>query len=113
MGSEMCIRDRDQFFGGFFDKCLDHILIGQKITALNGVESVQVETVFLVVSNHAGRSALCRNRVAAHGVDLGDKTDADALIGLDGGDRRTQARATAAYDQYIMVGCVQGTTLLG
>ena len=86
--------------GASLNECLDRILIAEPVAAGDGVVGVLVETV--VGLGHAGRAALGGDRVAAHGIDLGDHGDAEFGIDLGGGNRGAQSRATATYQKNVV-----------
>ena len=60
----------DQLLRGFFYKSLDHILVSQKVASADGVETMEFQTV--IFSQDGSGSPFCRDRVTAHGIDLGD-----------------------------------------
>ncbi len=86
-------------FGAMRHEILDHILLAEPVAAAHGVVEMVVELV--VRTCHGGRTAFCRHRVAAHGVDLGDERDPERGVGLGHGDGRTQARTARPYDRDI------------
>ncbi len=72
-----------QLLRRFPDKRLHCVLIAQPVAARDGVVGVLVQTV--VGFGHTGRAAFGRNRVAAHGINLGNNGDAE--LGIDFGRR--------------------------
>ena len=79
---------------------LDHVLVGQVVAALDGVEGVPVEAVGL--PKHGRAAALGGDRVAAHGIDLGDHRHAQFGVGLGGRDGRPDARQPTPHDQDVV-----------
>ena len=91
----------DQLRGGLGHERLDHVLVRQVVAALDGVESVPVQGV---TGAQRGRcAALRRDRVAAHGIDLGDQGHPQAVAGLDGGDGRAQPRGAPADNDDVVL----------
>ena len=80
----------------------DGVLIAQPIAPGDSVVAVFVERV--VRLGHAGRAALGRDRVAAHGIDLGDHRHAEFGISFRDRDGRAQSGAAAADQQNIVRG---------
>jgi hypothetical protein len=62
-------------------------LIAQPIATGDGVIGVLVEGV--VRGDYSCSAALCRDRVAAHGIHLGDYGDAEVGVGFRDGNGRT------------------------
>ena len=89
-----------QLLRRFLDKGLHRILITEPVAAGNGVVGMLVETV--VRLGHAGRAALGRYRVAAHGINLGHHRDAEFGIDLGGGNCGAQSCATASYQKNVV-----------
>src|SRR6266498_3181259 len=79
------VLELDDLAGRLRDEGLDGVLVGQIVTAPDGVEGVEVDAV--VVPEGRPRPSLRRDRVAPHRVDLGDQGDAQAV-----GDRSEERR---------------------
>ncbi len=81
-------------------ECLDHVLVGEVVGAFDGVESVVL--VAVLGTKHGRGSALGRDGMAAHRIDLRDHSDSEQRVGVDGGYRRPDAGKPAADHQDIV-----------
>jgi hypothetical protein len=68
----------EQLAWSLLDEGFDSILVAQPVTSGDGVVGVFIEAV--VCLDDPGGAALCGNGVTAHGVDLGN--DSDAELGM-------------------------------
>ncbi len=84
--------------GGLPGHDLDRVLVTEVVGALDGVEGVRLPGVLGV--QRRVDSAGGRDRVRAHGVDLGDDSDRGAC--LRGRQRRSLAREARADDQNVV-----------
>src|SRR5207245_7621155 len=82
----------------------DGIVVAHAVPAGDGVVVVIIQRI--PDFNYPGSPTFGRNRVAAHGVNLGDHGHAEFGIGLGHGNRGSKAGATAADQQNIVVGDV-------
>jgi len=80
------VLEQGQLLRRLLDEVLDDVLVAEEVRALHGVEAVQLEAV--VLTRHRRRTALGRDRVAAHRINLGDERDGGVRIRLGDGDRR-------------------------
>src|SRR5258708_28005609 len=81
----------------FAYKRLDHILVGQVVRALDGVEGVGL--IAVLGAQHGRRSTLSGDGVAAHGINLGDHPDLEAGIDAPRPYRPPHARPPPADPQ--------------
>ena len=63
----------NEFPGGFVDKQLYRVLIGQKVSPKNGILGMEIEAI-VVAQNRSGAS-LGRHRMASHGINFRDHCD--------------------------------------
>ena len=89
----------DQFQGGGVDEQLDRVLVAEPVPTRHGVVEMVVEAV--VILDHARSSALGGNRVAAHGIDLGDQRDIERGVALGGRDGGAQAGTSSPDDRDV------------
>ena len=90
----------EQLLGRLSHELVDGVLIAQPIATGDGVIGVLVDGV--VCRDHCCSAALCRDRVAAHGIYLGDDRDAEAGVGFRDGNGGTQACSTAPNQHYVI-----------
>ena len=98
------VLELNQLVAGLLDERLDHVLVGEKIAALDGIVAMRIEAI--VFAHHCGGSPLGRYGMAAHGINLGHQPDAETLVGFDCGNRRPKACTAATDDQNIMFGYI-------
>ena len=93
------VLEPQHLLGGFLDEGLHRVLVAQPVAAGDGVVGMLVQAVPGL--DHRGGAALRRDRVAAHGIDLGDHRDAELGMRLGDGDGGAQARASAAHHEHV------------
>ena len=93
--------EAQQFFGGFLDEGLHGVLVAEPVAAGNGVVGVLVETVTRF--NDTRCAAFRRNRVAPHGVDLGDHGDVEFGIDFGDSDGCPEARPATSDQENVVV----------
>jgi len=84
------------------DEVLDDVLVAEKVGALDGVVTVHLEVV--VVARNRRGTALRRNGVAAHRIDLRDESDGSGGIDLTRGNCSAQARGASSDDHNVVTG---------
>ena len=89
-----------QLLRGLLDEVLDDVLIPEEVGALDRVVAVHLEGI--VFSFDGGGPALGGDRVAPHGVNLGDQRDGNVGIRFDGGDRGAQAGRSSPHDDDVV-----------
>jgi hypothetical protein len=90
----------DQLLRGFFYESLDHILVSQKVASADGVETMKFQTVLF--SQDGSGPAFRRDRVTAHGKDLGDDGDIYVGVYFRGCNSRPQTGSSSPNDQDIV-----------
>jgi hypothetical protein len=91
----------EKFLRSFLDEGFDGVLIAEPVAAGDGVVGVLVERV--VGFDDAGGATFGGDRVAPHGIDLGD--DGNFEVGINFGYSYTGAEAsTTTSDQENVVG---------
>jgi hypothetical protein len=93
------VLEPEHLLGRLADEGLHRVLVAEPVAAGHGVVGVLVQAVLGL--DDGGGASLGRDRVAAHGIDLGDDADAQPRIGLGHGDRRAQARSATAHDEHV------------
>jgi hypothetical protein len=96
----------EHLLGSFLDEGFDGVLIAQPVAAADRVVDVVLQRV--VALDDGRRPALGGHRVRSHRVDLGDQRDAQAGVGLGGGDGGADAGGAAADDQDVAGGEFHG-----
>src|SRR5208337_1197368 len=89
-----------QLLRRFLDERLNRILIAEPVAARDRVVGVFIQTV--VGFCYSGRAALGGNRVAAHGIDLGNYGNAELRIDFGGSDRGAQSGAATSYEKNVV-----------
>jgi hypothetical protein len=61
--------------GHLVDKTVNHVLVGQKIAAFDGIPGMELKAVAFLRTEHRRRAALRANRVGTHELNLRNETD--------------------------------------
>ena len=78
----------------------DRVLVAQPVRPLDGIVHVPRPVIGRIVAQRCGDAALCGDRVAARGKDLGDIGGAET--GLGSAHRGAQARSARAHDHHVI-----------
>ena len=78
----------------------DDVLVGEKVASLQGVVGVKIQVV--VRRDRTGCSALGRDRVAAHRIDLGHHGNAAVRSRFRGRDRCSNSGSTASDENDVV-----------
>ena len=89
-----------QLARSFLDEGLDRVLVGEPVSATDGVVAVMV--VAVAGLDHCSGSALGRDGMRSHRIDLRDDTDGQVGIFLADGDRGSQAGTASPDDENVV-----------
>src|SRR5207245_4998493 len=96
------VLESQQLSRGLVDERFDSVLVAKPVAAGDRVVRVLVEAV--VFCYHPGGTTLGGDRVAAHGVDLGDDRDAQPRVRFCNFYGCPQPSTAAAYEHDVMEG---------
>ena len=84
----------------FVHEQFDRVLIGQPVTAADGVSKMIFEAV-VALDDCRGTAFSC-HRMAAHRVDLAYQRNAEAGVDFGDGDGRPQPRTTSTDNHHVV-----------